>query len=84
MAPRVATHGAALSRELARIFNVPWSPFPIRVDVSVYSSWAGAYTTLYPDRITVAWKDTMYANMSGLEMLFHEAMHTMDDSVRRA
>jgi len=81
MQPRVDAHGSAMARELSRIFHIPWSDFLIRVDASAYSSWAGAYTTNYPDRITVATMDTDYVGVSGLEMLFHESLHTLDDSV---
>jgi hypothetical protein len=79
--PLVAQHGAAMSRELVRIFSAPWDDFLIRVDASAYTSWAGAYTTNYPDRITVATLDPDYTGASGLEMLFHESLHTMDDSL---
>ena len=82
--PRVDAHGPAMAKELARIFHVPWSDFLIRVDASAYSNWAGAYTTNYPDRITVATMDSDYTGQSGLEMLFHESLHTLDDSVRNA
>ena len=84
MRARVDRHGPALARELARIFHIPWSDFLIRVDASAYANWSGAYTTNYPDRITVATTDSDYAGSSGLEMLFHESLHTLDDSVRTA
>ena len=80
--PLVDAHGSAMASEIARIFHIAWSDFLIRVDASAYSSWAGAYTTKYPDRITVATRDSDYGGTSGLEMLFHESMHTLDDSVR--
>jgi hypothetical protein len=84
MRPAVDAHGPAMARELARIFHIEWSDFLIRVDASAYSNWAGAYTTNYPDRITVATADSDYDGPSGLEMLFHESLHTLDDSVRSA
>lgn len=84
LAPQVATHGAALARELTRIFATRWSGFLIRLDASAYANWAGAYTTMYPDRITVATRDPDYGGTSALEMVFHESLHTMDDSLRVA
>lgn len=82
--PLVAEHGSHIAREMARVFNTSWPRFLLRVDVVAYANWAGAYTTNYPDRITVSSRDTMYGGLNGLEMIFHEAMHTMDDSVRVA
>src|SRR5262249_39989486 len=58
--------------------------FLIRADASAYSSWAGAYTTVYPDRITVSTYDSDLSESGGLETLFHESLHTLDDSVRAA
>lgn len=84
MTPLVAAHGAAMSRELARIFRIAWSDFLIRVDASAYANWSGAYTTNYPDRITIATTAPENSGTSGLETLFHESLHTLDDSVRAA
>ena len=84
IAPLVAAHGASMARRLARIFASPWDEFLIRVDASAYANWAGAYTTNHPDRITVATRDPDYTGLSGVEMVFHETLHTMDDSVRAA
>ncbi|HEX4682064.1 MAG TPA: hypothetical protein VH277_05110 [Gemmatimonadaceae bacterium] len=72
---------------LERDFHIRWPNFLIRVDASAYSSWAGAYTTVYPDRITIATRDSDYSGthaLSGLEMLFHESLHTLDDSLSAA
>src|SRR5690349_13960251 len=68
---RLATHGNALAREITAAFQEQWA-FPIRVDLSAYSSWAGAYTSLYPDRISISTLDPDYHDSSALEMIFHE------------
>lgn len=82
--PLLAHHGTALSRAVTSAFREEWSPFLIRVDLSAYASWAGAYTSLYPDRITVSTLDPDYHDASALEMLFHESLHTYSDSVASA
>jgi hypothetical protein len=79
--PLLAQHGPVLARAVASAFREEWSPFLIRVDLSAYASWAGAYTSLYPDRITVSTLDPDYRDGSALEMLFHESLHTYADSV---
>ena len=82
--PLLTKHGPALARAVTSAFHEEWSPFLIRVDLSAYASWAGAYTSLYPDRITVSTLDPDYRDGSALEMLFHESLHTYSDSVADA
>lgn len=82
--PLLAQHGPALARAVTSAFHEEWSPFLIRVDLSAFASWAGAYTSLYPDRITVSTLDPDYRDGSALEMLFHESLHTYSDSVATA
>jgi hypothetical protein len=52
--------------------------------VAVYASWAGAYTTLEPTHITVSSTDPGYQGDAALEMLFHEASHSMIEQVQKA
>ena len=82
--PLIAAHGDTMARLVSLDFHVPWSTFLIRVDASAYSSWAGAYTTVYPDRITIASLDSSYLGSPAVEMLFHESLHTLTDSVDAA
>jgi hypothetical protein len=82
--PLLTRHGPALARAVTSAFHEEWSPFLIRVDLSADASWAGAYTSLYPDRITVSTLDRDYRDGSALEMLFHESLHTYSDSVAAA
>jgi hypothetical protein len=79
--PLLAKHGAALAKELARIYQTEWPSEPIRVDVSEYASWAGAYTTLRPTHITISSTDPGYRGPAALEMLFHEASHSLIDKL---
>lgn len=80
----VAHDGAALSRELARAYHSAWPEVPLRVDVTRYASWAGAYTTLEPDRLTVASTDPRNHGPDTLECLLHEASHAIVRPLRDA
>lgn len=59
------------------------------VDVVSYANWAGGYTTLgHPDHTVITSVEPSYQGFSALEMLFHEASHTLldgrNDPVTRA
>jgi hypothetical protein len=54
VSPLVDRYGAQLRRELATIYQRPWPAAPIHVDVTNFASWAGAYTTNNPTRITIS------------------------------
>lgn len=80
----VARHGEAMSRALARIYQSAWPAAPLRVDVVRYAGWSGAYTTLAPDRLTIASGDPRNQGMSALEILLHEASHAIVAPLRAA
>jgi hypothetical protein len=79
--PLLREHGAAAANAESRIFARPWSPSPVRVDVSAYTNWAGAYTTENPGHINIASDSASIGNAVSFELLFHEVLHTMEDSV---
>jgi hypothetical protein len=79
--PLLDQHGDAVVREEVRIFHHPWSRTPVRVDVSAYTNWAGAYTTEDPGHINVSSTDPNDRGAASFETLFHEVLHTMDDSL---
>jgi hypothetical protein len=54
------------------------------VDVSAYTNWAGAYTTNGPAHIMMSSKGAPQSGSLGLELLFHESLHTMDRPLARA
>jgi hypothetical protein len=81
VSPLVDQHGEALSGELAKSFGGAWPDRPIRVDVVAYANWAGAYTTLIPTRIAVSSLDERNQGRAALEILFHEASHTLIETV---
>ena len=78
----LSQHGDAAARAEANAFHKQWSSVPVRVDVAAYTNWAGAYTTEFPSHINVRSTEDSSADSSVLfETLFHEVLHTMDDSV---
>jgi hypothetical protein len=80
----VERHGSSLIRELPKIYQADWPPQPIRVDTAEYASWAGAYTTNDPTRITVSSTDAANQNDAALEVLFHEASHSISGKLERS
>jgi hypothetical protein len=81
---QLAKGGDTAARDEARAFRHPWSSTPVRVDVTAYTNWAGAYTTEHPSHINVS--SLLAADIEGaapFETLFHEVLHTMDDSLFR-
>jgi len=73
----VAQHGAELSRELARAYHSAWPRVALRVDVTRYASWSGAYTTLEPDHLTIDSSDPRNRGPNALECVLHEASHAI-------
>jgi hypothetical protein len=80
--PMLIKHGANMASFESRAFRMPWKP--IRVDVTAYTNWAGAYTLSEPPMIAVSSLPSDYHGPPGLEILFHESLHTMEDSVAAA
>jgi len=84
VAPLVREQGVGLSERLADIYQTRWPKDKIRVDVSAYANWAGAYTTLDPLRVTIASLDARNQGAEALEVLFHEASHGIAQPVELA
>ena len=82
--PLLAAFGDSAAAIETRVVQEPWSRTPIRVDVTAYANWAGAYTTTGPAHITIASTDPAGAGHYEFETLFHEVLHTMDDSLSAA
>jgi hypothetical protein len=82
VAPLVEQLGGGLSRRLAEVYQASWPEGRIRVDVSYYANWAGAYTTLDPLHTVISSSDPGYQGFAALEMLFHEASHALAGAVR--
>jgi GNAT superfamily N-acetyltransferase len=68
-------YGETLVHELSDAYKTPWPDYTIRVDVTNYASWSGAYTTIDPTRITISAGDRANNGTAALEIVFHEASH---------
>jgi len=84
VAPLVEEQGVGISQRLADIYQTKWPKYRIRVDVSAYANWAGAYTTLDPLRVTISSTDLRNQGEAALEVLFHEASHGIAEPVQQA
>jgi len=82
--PKLDLYGDDLAEQEIRVFREPWAPTPVRVDVVAYANWGGAYTTNYPSHIVVSSGDAGNQDDQALEVLFHEALHTLDDTLLSA
>lgn len=80
----VDRYGATISTTLVRVYDRRWPEFPVRVDAVRYANWAGAYTTIYPTRPTIATADPANDGAAALEIVFHETSHGMMDKVMEA
>jgi hypothetical protein len=72
---------AWLATRLAQVYGSPWPAEPIRVDLTTYASWQGAYTTNAephaPHHITISSTDPANQDGGALEVLVHEASHVI-------
>lgn len=84
VAPLVREQGVGLSERLADIYQTRWPKAKIRVDVTAYANFAGAYTTVDPLRVTISSTDARNQNAAALEVLFHEASHGIALPVQEA
>ena len=76
--PLLVQHGDSAAAWEARAFGISWPREPVRVDVTAYTNWSGAYTTEDPDRVTMASLNDDTKGTAAFETLFHEVLHTMD------
>lgn len=79
VSPKVQQFGSALSKELASVYHAKWPAGLIRVDVSRFAGQVGAYTTDGPLHIMISGSDDRIQGYDALEILFHEASHSMVD-----
>lgn len=61
-----------------------WPQQKIRVDISKFANWAGAYTTNKPTIVTISSVDKRHQGSLFLEILFHEASHSIISGRRYA
>ncbi len=84
VAPLVEEQGVGISQRLADIYQTKWPKAKIRVEVSAYANWAGAYTTIDPLRVTISSTDPRNQGDEAFEVLFHEASHGIAEPVQAA
>nr|MDQ3818614.1 hypothetical protein [Acidobacteriota bacterium] len=82
--PMVKKFAGTLANQIASAYHTSWPSSLLRVDVVSYASWAGAYTTLDPNRITISNNDPRQEGYAAFETLFHESSHVLIDVVRNA
>lgn len=70
----LAPYETALADRLADVYGREWPDERIRVDITAYASWHGAYTTNRPNQITIA-SDPNLRGLKGVDLLFHEISH---------
>lgn len=78
--PLVQQFGQTLINQLTAAYKAKWPTDLIRVDITEYANWAGGYTTVDPEhRVHTTMSSTAqgYQGFDALEMLFHEASHSM-------
>jgi hypothetical protein len=76
--PLVQHYAPLVIKQVTAVYEAPWPKDPIRVDVSEYANWAGAYTYTYGwSKVHEIMSSTNagYQGSAALEMLFHEATH---------
>jgi hypothetical protein len=78
--PLLRRYAPKLSERVAASFRAPWPRAPIRVDVTTYANWSGAYTTVEPLHVTVTSVGAGNQGDAALEMLFHEPSHALVSS----
>jgi hypothetical protein len=71
----LSKYGETLVHELSDTYKTAWPMYTIRVDVTNYASWSGAYTTIDPTRITISAGDRSNYETAALEIVLHEASH---------
>ncbi len=71
----LASREACLFDAVSRSLGAPWPDSAVVVDVSVYATWSGAYSTQHPTHITLSSNARGNQGTLGVETLFHEAGH---------
>jgi hypothetical protein len=77
----VTRYHAELSARLAHIYTAQWLAQPYVVDVVQYAQWNGSYSNNAGNfvHIVMSAQDPSGRGMGALDMLFHEASHSVTD-----
>ena len=74
----VAQHGAVIRKYLAHAYPIDWPLDGRLVHVTAYANFGGAYSLVNGGLLVVSSVDPGTQGLSGLEMVFHEALHQWD------
>lgn len=80
--PLILALGPSMQTQLTNAYETTWPSQAIRVDVSIYANWGGAYTNIEDGGLVhtvMSSVDPGYQGFGAIEMLFHEASHSMVD-----
>jgi hypothetical protein len=78
---RVEDFGPKLASAMTKDLRQQWPAAPIRVDVCYYVVSLGHANTTLPPHITFSSSGPSNQDLSGFELLFHEASHTFADTI---
>lgn len=81
---RVQDLGPKLASAMTKDLHQQWPAAPIRVDVCYYVAALGHALTTLPPHITFSSSGPSNQDLSGFELLFHEASHTFADTMMNA
>jgi hypothetical protein len=70
-------HASCLARLLTAGLAASWPAAPIDIDVSVYATWFGAYSTLHPLHVTLSSNARGNQGTLGVETVLHESGHAL-------
>ncbi len=70
-------HEDEMARKFADALEGSWPDSSIRVDITPYANWAGAYTDDSPANVTMSSYDEEVSGPYAFELLFHESGHTV-------
>jgi hypothetical protein len=74
-------HGQAVLAFITRAYGMEWPADGFPVHLSGYANWAGAYST-DDNLLVISSLDRGTRGLSGLETVFHEAMHQWDGPIQ--
>ena len=82
MEPKAVAIAPMVVPRLEAELGAAWPEKPVRIDVSDYVREIGeAYTTDYPPHTTISSRNSQNQDIAGLEIIFHEASHTMSRKI---
>ncbi len=73
-------YGPQLLAYATRAYQEPWMKEGFPVNVSGWSNWAGAYSTV-DSLLVIATMNPGNQGLHGFEIMFHEAMHQWDEEI---